>query len=494
MDPFYIAASWEGVGTWIATSENVMLESFIIRKSVNPNFLALSFRKRESVAMVRIISCCLTVAIFVIGSLTLTAQSPRGSQKRNPRQTTAPKPQPTQESPAETTPEEQAEVDTIKINTDLVLVPVIAADLNGLYVPDLLRADFSLEEDGVKQEIAFFATVTTPFHVVLMLDTSASTEEKLGLIRRAASAFVDQLQAGDQVKLISFDDEVRDLNEFTSDRVVLKAAINKTKSGHGTKLYDAMDLAFLALRSIEGRKAIVLFTDGVDMHSVQATFDGTLRGLDEEGVIVYPIRYDTRAETELIARQQAGEITPQLPTIDVIRQPPSGTTAPTFPGEGPETVPTTGTRPKTGPMGLPLPSEILRPRPEIDPNRYPSPDGLPPASVPDRTRYPDPRRRTPGPTESDSISAMLDLLYVTADSYLKALADKSGGKIVRADTIGSLPVAFATIAAELRTQYTLGYYPLNKTRDDRYRRIKVMTSRKNVAVRARPGYHVPANR
>jgi VWFA-related protein len=89
---------------------------------------------------------------------------------------------------------------------------------------------------------------------------------------------------------------------------------------------------------------------------------------------------------------------------------------------------------------------------------------------------------------------MLDLLYVTADSYLKALADKSGGKIVRADTIGSLPVAFATIAAELRTQYTLGYYPLNKTRDDRYRRIKVMTSRKNVAVRARPGYHVPANR
>jgi Ca-activated chloride channel homolog len=83
---------------------------------------------------------------------------------------------------------------------------------------------------------------------------------------------------------------------------------------------------------------------------------------------------------------------------------------------------------------------------------------------------------------------MLDMAYLTADSYLKALADKSGGRLLRADTLASLPDAFAQIAAELRTQYMLGYYPLNKERDERYRKIKVTTTRKNVSIRSRPGY------
>ena len=83
---------------------------------------------------------------------------------------------------------------------------------------------------------------------------------------------------------------------------------------------------------------------------------------------------------------------------------------------------------------------------------------------------------------------MLDLAYATADSYLQTLAEKSGGRLLRADTLASLPDAFAKIAAELRTQYLLGYYPLNKERDERYRKIKVTTVRKNVVIRSRPGY------
>jgi Ca-activated chloride channel family protein len=83
---------------------------------------------------------------------------------------------------------------------------------------------------------------------------------------------------------------------------------------------------------------------------------------------------------------------------------------------------------------------------------------------------------------------MLDMAYLTADSYLKTLADKSGGKLLRADTLGSLPDAFAKIAAELRTQYSLGYYPIKKERDERYRKINVTSSRKDVVIRARPGY------
>jgi VWFA-related protein len=83
---------------------------------------------------------------------------------------------------------------------------------------------------------------------------------------------------------------------------------------------------------------------------------------------------------------------------------------------------------------------------------------------------------------------MLDLAYLKADEYLRNLAEKSGGKLVRADVLSSLPDAFAKIAAELRTQYLLGYYPMKKERDEQYRKIKVTTSRKDVAVRARPGY------
>ena len=212
------------------------------------------------------------------------------------------KPEPAQQKPEPTAPEDQKEVETLKIETDLVTVPVIATDRNGLYIPDLQKNDFSISEDGVPQEIAFFATISVPFHVVLMLDTSASTQEKLRLIQQAAGAFVEQLQSRDRVKVISFDDKVHDLNDFTNDRVALKAAIYRARSGQGTKLYDAFALALSSLVRIQGRKAIVLFTDGVDYHSDYASFDGTLRGLDEEGVLVYPIRYNTREATERIAR------------------------------------------------------------------------------------------------------------------------------------------------------------------------------------------------
>ena len=83
---------------------------------------------------------------------------------------------------------------------------------------------------------------------------------------------------------------------------------------------------------------------------------------------------------------------------------------------------------------------------------------------------------------------MLDSLYFKADSYLKELADRSGGQVYRADNIGLLPRAFLSIADELRTQYLLGYYPSNPERDGSYRKIQVKTTRKDIAIRARPGY------
>ena len=424
------------------------------------------------------------VPIFLVVAIALTtafAQTRPAGQKPN-----QPKPSPTQQPE---TPDEPQDLEKITTETDLVTVPLIANESNGTYVTDLRQEEFTILEDNVPQQIAFFGKVAAPFHVILMLDTSSSTQDKLREIQAAAFTFVQQLQDADRVKVISFDDKVNDLNEFTSDRELLRAAIYKTKSGQGTKVYDAVELALNTIRKIRGRKAIVIFTDGMDWHSDEATYEGTLRGLDEEGVVFYPIRYETRATTERLAREQSsGGST--LPTIDVIRNPvPGGTTPTTFPSEDP--IPTSGT-PRTGPLGLPLPDEIMRRRREEERRRR-DPNGDPTQMPPERRdpNFPggtSPSSSRPTRSEDDSIKAMLDMAYLTADGYLRALAEKSGGRLLRADTLKSLPDAFAQIAAELRTQYMLGYYPLNKERDESYRKIKVTTTRKHVVIRARPGY------
>ena len=137
----------------------------------------------------------------------------------------------------------------------------------------------------------------------------------------------------------------------------------------------------------------------------------------------------------------------------------------------------------------------MRRRREDERNRRPddpAPRDRRPSNIPGSEPTTTSRRTDTG--TDDSISKMLDLAYFKADKYLESLAEKSGGRLLRADTLSSLPDAFSQIAAELRTQYMLGYYPINKERDERYRAIKVTTVRKNVVIRARPGYLATASR
>lgn len=382
----------------------------------------------------------------------------------------------------------------IKLEATLVSVPVIASDRDGRYIPDMRQEDFTLYEDGVKQEIVFFGTINEPFHVVLMLDTSASTQEKLGQIRRAALTFVDQLKPADRVKVISFDDQVRDLCEFTNDRTELGRAIDQTRPGQGTKLYDAVALALRQMRPIQGRKAVVLFTDGVDMYSDSARYEDNTSGVEESGVIVYPIRYDTRADIEAMLRSQGG-------LGGIINRPPIGTTPTTVPGgdrtpQLPPIGPSSGDVriPPVGspPMGSPFPRTTPYPGGRSPDNRMPD-NRMPDNRYPRDSRFPDDSIPDPrnSPRSVDPRTVELDAQYRLADRYLNELAEKSGGKLTRADTLFSLPAAFAQIAAELRTQYALGYYPSNAARDGKYRKLQVQTRRKNVMIRARPGYRAP---
>ena len=418
------------------------------------------------------------VAVILIFVVSIAAQMPKDPQRPRGQK-------PAVTNPA-TVPAEPAadDVETLKIDTNLVTVPVIASSRTGLYITDLKKEEFKLSEDGMPQEIAFLAAVNAPFYVVLLLDTSDSTQDKLPLIQRAAISFLNQLGPRDRVKIISFDSEVRDLNDFTSDKAVLRGAIEKTATGQGTRVYDAMQMALDMLRPVQQRKAIVLFTDGVDWHSDRSTFDSTTHDLDESGVIVYPIRFDTRAFTEQLARKQAEEQNGvELPTSGVIRTGPTGTTQTTFPSDDPFPVPTQ----KRSSLPIPPPSVLL------GRGRNRNPQGSPTDPFPGSG--PQPSTRTlpdPGSTDDrrghDSISGMLDNLYLMADGYLKDIASRSGGQVYRADNVGALPQAFAAIADELRTQYLLGYYPINRNHDGAYRKIQVKTSRKDIAIRARPGY------
>ena len=161
-------------------------------------------------------------------------------------------------------------------------IPVSVTDRDGRYVPNLQKGDFRLWEDGVEQEVAFFSSVDKPFSVVLMLDTSPSTQFRLEDIQDAAIAFVNQLRPDDKVMVVSFNDEISILSEFTTDRSHLMRAIRRAHTDDGTRLYDALDLVMnRELSRVQGRKAIVLFTDGVDTTSRHAGYESNLTDAQE---------------------------------------------------------------------------------------------------------------------------------------------------------------------------------------------------------------------
>jgi len=195
---------------------------------------------------------------------------------------------------AATAPQEIGDDEVVRIETTLVTVPVSIMDRSGRYVPDLLREDFHIYENGVEQQIAYFAAVEKPFTVVLMIDTSASTRAKLGEIKDAARAFVDQLRPDDRVMIVSFAGRLTVLTEATSDRSILHEAIENARTGPGTRLYDAMDSVMNErLNRVRGRKAIVLFTDGVDTTSRAATDKSNVHDAEELDALIFPIQFDT---------------------------------------------------------------------------------------------------------------------------------------------------------------------------------------------------------
>jgi Ca-activated chloride channel family protein len=198
---------------------------------------------------------------------------------------------------------ETVEGDIIRFDTSLVTVPVTVVDRYGRYVPLLHRDDFKIFEDGVEQKIAYFAATDQPITIVLLIDTSGSTEFRLEDIQNAAISFVDKLKVDDSVMVMSFDDRINILTKPTSDRQLITKAIRRTRTGGGTRLYDAVDSVFTQhLRTIPGRKAVVLFTDGVDTTSHRASYESTLRQAEESEAPIYSVDYDTSGSNSVFTQ------------------------------------------------------------------------------------------------------------------------------------------------------------------------------------------------
>jgi VWFA-related protein len=195
---------------------------------------------------------------------------------------------------AHTRLDERGSEDEIKVDTDLVTIPMRVTTRDMKAIVDLKQSDFRIFEDGFERKVAYFSNTEEPFTVVLLLDMSYSTVFKLGEIQAASKLFVQQLKMNDRVSVIAFDQRPQVLCKPTEDRRALRYAIEATKTGSGTSFYDAVDVALDGeLRSITGRKAIVMLSDGVDTSSVRSSAKGILGVAEESDVIIYPIRYDT---------------------------------------------------------------------------------------------------------------------------------------------------------------------------------------------------------
>ncbi|MBK6722136.1 MAG: VWA domain-containing protein [Acidobacteria bacterium] len=226
------------------------------------------------------------------------------------RRTSRPLDRPVQTASAPaTTTNETPEEEVLKIETNLISIPVSVFDKYGLYIPGLRQSDFKIFENGIEQKIEYFGVQDKPFTVALLIDTSPSAQYKIEEIHAAAEAFVAQLSPQDRVIVIEFHGNVKIQCEATTDREKIIRGIRKAKYGNGTSLYTAVDEAVRKQFSkIEGRKAVVLFTDGVDTTSYKHTYESTVIYAEESDALIFPIYYNTYLENRRAAQGGGGGI------------------------------------------------------------------------------------------------------------------------------------------------------------------------------------------
>jgi Ca-activated chloride channel family protein len=169
-------------------------------------------------------------------------------------------------------------------------VPIYATvlDSSGRIVPELERADFTVLDEGKPVELTQFSNDSQPFTVVVMMDTSASMTANLDLLNLAAEQFLLRLTPLDKAQVGAFNDKIQLSGRFTNNRDELISALDDLQFGNPTRLNDAVDTSLDTLKGVEGRRVILLFTDGEDTAS-RTPFGKVLDRSRNEEVMVYAI-------------------------------------------------------------------------------------------------------------------------------------------------------------------------------------------------------------
>jgi Ca-activated chloride channel family protein len=282
----------------------------------------------------------------------------------------------------QTPPTFQAGIEVIRLN-------VSVTDARSRYVSGLSQADFAVFEDGVRQQLSFFTGDPLPLSVALLVDCSASMDEKLPVAQEAGARFIRTLGPADVGQVVQFNDRISVLEDFTLDHGALEAAIRSTQASGPTVLYNALyvtlkQLARQGSPAVLRRRAIVLLSDGEDTASL-ATDDQVLDLARRAEVAVYAI-------------------------------------------------------------------------------------SLRPDRAQDRQR----------------------LTFSQAEHFMTALAQETGGQAYFPNSLSELDSVYDRVAAELRSQYTLGYVSANVRRDGKWRRIVVRAAdRDDLQIRHKIGYFAP---
>ena len=341
----------------------------------------------------------------------------------------------------------ESKEDVIRVDTQLVDVPIAVNNANGMPVRGLNAANFVIYEDGKRQDVVDFSATAAPFEVALLLDTSGSTRADLQLIQRSAQDFIASLRPGDRVSIIAFNTERREDTAFavseilcplTDDHKRLNDAISRVRTSNGTPYYDSLlqvvEKVFRDPPKEEsrGRRALVALTDGVDSTSA-ADFTSARQELGQAGIISFFIKVDTRDffENSLLGDCQ---------------------TAIRFSA-----------------------AQIKRYYRSFGPK----------ANIEKAVNF-----CGLGDFERLAISKKL---YEIADTEMSDIARASGGRVFPVADLSEARSAFKNVADEIGTKYTLGYYPSNDKHDGTYRKIKVEMKSvpAGTLVRAREGYTAP---
>jgi Ca-activated chloride channel family protein len=331
----------------------------------------------------------------------------------------------------------------IKLKSDLVMVTSSVIDRQGNVLKALKAEDFTIYEDGAKQKIELFSSTEEPFTIMLLLDVSGSTRDDIALIKSAAKNFLAELREKDKVGVILFSGDVEMIADLKDSRAKVTMAIERLTStpgedGYqfstrtGTSFYDALFLAIeeTPFKDAEGRKAIICVSDGVDSTS-KMNYREVAKLLEKSEASVYFLELNT--ENATLAGLLRDNQDPQHLNFSQ--------------------------------------SQIKRYFDEFDSDSI--------------ERY-KPHKLFSAETKKQMNKGLYDI----ARREMREVAERTGGRQYPVRSLNDLSGVYKQVADDLRSQYSIGYYPSNDAHDGRWRKIRVELKRGGT-VRARSGYWAP---